>query len=31
MSRQIAVRLPDEVVAFLDEQVAEGKAKSREW
>jgi len=29
MSRQIAVRLPDEVVAFLDEQVAEGKAKSR--
>jgi Arc/MetJ-type ribon-helix-helix transcriptional regulator len=29
MSKQIAVRLPDDVVAFLDEQVADGKAKSR--
>ena len=29
MSKQIAVRLPDDVVAFLDEQVSEGRAKSR--
>ncbi|GEN80988.1 ribbon-helix-helix domain-containing protein [Actinotalea fermentans] len=29
MSTQIAVRLPDEMVAFLDEAVASGKAPSR--
>lgn len=29
MSRQIAVRLPDEMVAFLDRSVATGKAPSR--
>ena len=29
MSTQIAVRLPDEVVAFLDRTVATGKATSR--
>jgi predicted DNA-binding protein len=29
MSKQIAVRLPDELVEFVDEQVGEGKAKSR--
>ena len=29
MSTQIAVRLPDEVVAFLDRTVATGKASSR--
>ena len=29
MSTQIAVRLPDEVVAFLDRAVASGKARSR--
>ncbi len=29
MSTQIAVRLPDEVVAFLDRAVATGKAPSR--
>ena len=29
MSTQIAVRLPDEVVAFLDRAVAEGRAPSR--
>lgn len=29
MSTQIAVRLPDEMVAFLDSAVAEGKAPSR--
>ena len=29
MSTQIAVRLPDEVVAFLDRSVASGKAASR--
>ena len=29
MSSQIAVRLPDEVVAFLDSAVATGKASSR--
>lgn len=29
MSTQIAVRLPDEAVAFLDRQVAEKKAPSR--
>lgn len=29
MSRQIAVRLPDEMVAFLDRTVAAGKAPSR--
>lgn len=29
MSIQIAVRLPDEVVAFLDQTVADGKAPSR--
>ena len=29
MSTQIAVRLPDEVVAFLDRNVASGKASSR--
>ncbi len=29
MSTQIAVRLPDEMVAFLDDLVASGKAPSR--
>jgi Arc/MetJ-type ribon-helix-helix transcriptional regulator len=29
MTTQIAVRLPDEIVAFLDAQVASGAAKSR--
>jgi Arc/MetJ-type ribon-helix-helix transcriptional regulator len=29
MSTQIAVRLPDEVVAFIDDVVAHGEAKSR--
>ena len=29
MTGQIAVRLPDELVAFLDEQVAKGAAASR--
>jgi Arc/MetJ-type ribon-helix-helix transcriptional regulator len=29
MSTQIAVRLPDEMVAFLDHSVATGKAPSR--
>ncbi|MGO2112513.1 MAG: YlcI/YnfO family protein [Pseudoclavibacter sp.] len=29
MSTQIAVRLPDETVAFLDRAVAEGSAPSR--
>ncbi|WP_298134883.1 ribbon-helix-helix domain-containing protein [Micropruina sp.] len=29
MSTQIAVRLPDEMVAFLDTAVAQGKAASR--
>lgn len=29
MSTQIAVRLPDEMVAFLDRTVAAGKASSR--
>ncbi|WP_318011444.1 ribbon-helix-helix domain-containing protein [Actinotalea sp. M2MS4P-6] len=29
MSTQIAVRLPDEMVAFLDREVAEGRAPSR--
>ncbi|MFN2344990.1 MAG: ribbon-helix-helix domain-containing protein [Dermatophilaceae bacterium] len=29
MSTQIAVRLPDEMVAFLDRAVATGKAPSR--
>ena len=29
MSKQIAVRLPDEIVAFVDGQVSEGKASSR--
>lgn len=29
MSTQIAVRLPDGMVAFLDKAVAEGKASSR--
>ena len=29
MTTQIAVRLPDEAVAFLDAQVASGGAKSR--
>jgi Arc/MetJ-type ribon-helix-helix transcriptional regulator len=29
MSTQIAVRLPDELVQFVDQQVGEGKAKSR--
>ena len=29
MSKQIAVRLPDDIVDFLDEQVSGGKAKSR--
>lgn len=29
MSTQIAVRLPDEMVAFLDRSVADGEAPSR--
>ncbi len=29
MSTQIAVRLPDELVAYLDAAVASGRAKSR--
>jgi Arc/MetJ-type ribon-helix-helix transcriptional regulator len=29
MSTQIAVRLPDEIVAFVDAQVSSGAAKSR--
>ncbi len=29
MTRQIAVRLPEEIVGFIDGQVAEGKASSR--
>ncbi len=29
MSTQIAVRLPDEMVAFLDQAVADGSAPSR--
>lgn len=29
MSTQIAVRLPDDMVAFLDQSVADGKAPSR--
>ncbi len=29
MSTQIAVRLPDDMVAFLDAAVAQGKASSR--
>ena len=29
MSAQIAVRLPEEMVAFLDKAVAEGRATSR--
>jgi Arc/MetJ-type ribon-helix-helix transcriptional regulator len=29
MSTQIAVRLPDDVVSFLDTQVSRGAAKSR--
>ena len=29
MSTQIAARLPDEMVAFLDQAVAQGKASSR--
>lgn len=29
MTTQIAVRLPDEMVAFLDHTVADGKANSR--
>jgi Arc/MetJ-type ribon-helix-helix transcriptional regulator len=29
MTIQIAVRLPDEIVAFVDEQVASGAATSR--
>jgi Arc/MetJ-type ribon-helix-helix transcriptional regulator len=29
MSTQIAVRLPDEIVAFLDQQVREQRAPSR--
>lgn len=29
MSKQIAIRLPDELVAFLDRAVAEGRASSR--
>jgi Arc/MetJ-type ribon-helix-helix transcriptional regulator len=29
MSRQIAVRLPDEILEFVDEVVSQGKAKSR--
>jgi Arc/MetJ-type ribon-helix-helix transcriptional regulator len=29
MSKQIAVRLPDDLVAFIDEAVARGRARSR--
>jgi Arc/MetJ-type ribon-helix-helix transcriptional regulator len=29
MSRQIAIRLPEELVDFVDSQVEEGRAKSR--
>lgn len=29
MTRQIAVRLPDDLVTFLDEAVKQGKARSR--
>ena len=29
MSRQIAVRLPDELVAYVDQAVAAGRVKSR--
>ncbi|MCK0112860.1 hypothetical protein MWU75_11990 [Ornithinimicrobium sp. F0845] len=29
MTKQIAIRLPDELVAFLDRTVAEGRASSR--
>jgi Arc/MetJ-type ribon-helix-helix transcriptional regulator len=29
MSRQIAVRLPDEIVEFVDGLVSEGRARSR--
>ena len=29
MSKQIAVRLPEEIAAFVDEQVASGRAASR--
>lgn len=29
MSKQIAVRLPDELVAFVDSAVASGEARSR--
>ena len=29
MSKQIAVRLPDELVAFVDEQVSSGAERSR--
>lgn len=29
MSKQIAVRLPDDIVAFVDDLVATGKANSR--
>jgi Arc/MetJ-type ribon-helix-helix transcriptional regulator len=29
MSKQIAVRLPDELVAFVDERVGSGAARSR--
>ncbi|ROZ42811.1 hypothetical protein EEB13_30725 [Rhodococcus sp. WS3] len=29
MSTQIAVRLPDDIVEFLDGEVSEGRAKSR--
>ena len=29
MTRQIAVRLPDEIVDFIDQSVAEGRARSR--
>lgn len=29
MSKQIAVRLPDEVVDFIDHEVADGRATSR--
>jgi Arc/MetJ-type ribon-helix-helix transcriptional regulator len=29
MSKQIAVRLPDDIVEFVDEQVSAGAAKSR--
>ncbi|PRX48227.1 hypothetical protein B0I33_10441 [Prauserella shujinwangii] len=29
MTRQIAVRLPDELVSFVDEVVGEGRAASR--